>query len=111
MEMIRLSSFAHYLNLPRNKWNIPQPPDDEVLESVFDSDELGLVLTPGLAFTLQGSRLGRGKGYYDKFFSKCEKTFKKSPIKMGLAFNEQIVPSIPMTETDVPLDFVITAGS
>ncbi|KAL0269824.1 UNVERIFIED_CONTAM: hypothetical protein PYX00_007430 [Menopon gallinae] len=109
MEMIRLASLAEYENLPKNKWNIKQPPDDVVIESVFDRGELDLVLTPGLAFTSKGDRLGRGKGYYDRFFEKCKNELKSFPYLIGLAFNEQILPEIPTTENDIRLDLVFDA--
>jgi len=69
------------------------------------------VITPGLGFDKYGKRLGRGKGYYDKFFAKCEEMFKMKgknmPYKMGIALNEQIVDDIPVNENDKPIDIVI----
>lgn len=75
------------------------------------ADKLDLILAPGLAFTKEGHRLGRGKGYYDKFFAKCDKELNNPPIKIGLAFNEQIVNSIPTSDYDIRLDFVLSADS
>lgn len=68
---------------------------------------LDLVLAPGLAFTKTGVRLGRGKGYYDKFLAKCFQEFKVEPATIALAFKEQIVDEIPKTETDVLMDQVV----
>ncbi|KDR08646.1 5-formyltetrahydrofolate cyclo-ligase-like [Zootermopsis nevadensis] len=108
MEMIKLHSLDDYDNLPMNKWNIKQPPDDDNERiSIFDTENLDLVLIPGLAFTKNGKRLGRGKGYYDRFLAKCFRKFKTRPFTLGLAFREQIVSAIPTTDTDVIIDQVL----
>jgi 5-formyltetrahydrofolate cyclo-ligase len=67
-------------------------------------EEIGLVVTPALGFDRKGNRLGRGGSYYDRFFSNDG---LRAP-KCGFAFAEQIVDSVPMTETDVPVDFLVT---
>ncbi len=66
--------------------------------------EIGLVVTPALGFDRKGNRLGRGGSYYDRFFANDE---LKAP-RCGFAFAEQIVDSVPMAETDVPVDFLVT---
>jgi 5-formyltetrahydrofolate cyclo-ligase len=66
--------------------------------------EISLVVAPGLGFDRKGNRLGRGGSYYDRFFSNKE---LKAP-KCGFAFAEQVIESVPVTETDVPVDFLIT---
>lgn len=69
---------------------------------------LDLVLAPGLGFTNSGHRLGRGKGYYDKFFEKCKKELPQFPYTIGLAFKEQILPELPTSEHDFCLDLIIS---
>lgn len=66
--------------------------------------DIDLVVAPGLAFDNKGNRLGRGGSYYDRFFANKE---LKSP-KCGFAFAEQVIESVPVTETDMPVDFLIT---
>ncbi|PNF31589.1 hypothetical protein B7P43_G00794 [Cryptotermes secundus] len=107
MEMIQLHSLDDYADLPVNKWNIKQPSDDNERISIFDTENLDLVLTPGLAFTRNGKRLGRGKGYYDRFLARCFRRYKKNPFTLGLAFKEQIVSDIPTTNTDIIIDQVL----
>jgi 5-formyltetrahydrofolate cyclo-ligase len=68
------------------------------------SKEIDLVVTPALAFDRKGNRLGRGGSYYDRFFANDE--LKAS--RCGFAFTEQIVDSVPMAETDIPVDFLVT---
>nr|CAD7202042.1 unnamed protein product [Timema douglasi] len=98
MEMIRLFSMEDLNKLPVNKWNIRQPLDDEIRESVFEA---------GLVFTPDGKRLGRGKAYYDQFLHKCSKQLKNSPVTLALAFKEQILPHLPTTPTDYIMDYVL----
>jgi len=70
-----------------------------------------LVLVPGLAFDNQLNRLGRGKGYYDKFISTLQNINKSSTITkityIGIGFTEQLVNQVPVTELDKPLDAII----
>ena len=67
-------------------------------------EEIDLVVTPGLAFDKKGNRLGRGGGYYDSFFGSEELRADKCAI----AFDEQIVESVPTTEHDKSVDFLVT---
>jgi 5-formyltetrahydrofolate cyclo-ligase len=67
--------------------------------------DLSLVVVPGLAFDKKGNRLGRGKGYYDRFLSRlCADT----PV-FGLAFDSQILPSVPTLPHDISVTRVISA--
>lgn len=98
-----------YHNWPRNKWNIPEPPDDmpKIMASPGDLD---LIIVPGLGFDRYGNRLGQGKGYYDRFLARVMNTSKK-PYLIGVGLDCQLVPStqtIPTNEYDFPLDLVIT---
>jgi len=67
-------------------------------------EEIDLVVTPALGFDRKGNRLGRGGSFYDRFFANDE---LRAP-KCGFAFTEQIVDSVPVTRTDVPVDFLVT---
>jgi 5-formyltetrahydrofolate cyclo-ligase len=67
--------------------------------------DLDLVIVPGVAFDRKGIRLGRGKGYYDRFLKK----FSKSIPTIGLSFDFQILPSVPATKHDVNVKRVIFA--
>jgi 5-formyltetrahydrofolate cyclo-ligase len=66
---------------------------------------LDLVIVPGVAFDRRGNRLGRGKGYYDSFLSRLP----KDTPSIGLAFDFQILPTLPTTPTDVSVRRVIFA--
>ena len=84
-------------------YGILEPRPELALRS-FDANRLDLVLVPGLAFDLKGHRLGRGKGYYDRFL----KTLPRHVKRFGLAFDFQVLDSVPVTNSDVSVDEVIT---
>lgn len=65
---------------------------------------IDLVLVPGVAFDHQGFRLGRGKGYYDRFLGQVS----ESALKVGLAFSFQVVAVLPHLDYDVPVDVIAT---
>jgi len=79
------------------------------------SDGVDLVLMPGMAFDRDLSRLGHGKGYYDKFITEYKlQALSRGwnlPTLCGLALEEQVLDegTIPMTETDAHLDILITS--
>jgi 5-formyltetrahydrofolate cyclo-ligase len=66
-----------------------------------------LVVVPGLAFTVNGHRLGQGKGYYDTFLSRCRASQATPPFTVGLAFSQQMVAHVPTEESDMCMDLVL----
>lgn len=110
MTMIRLNTFDDIETLPRTKWNIPQPSENDKREDCcLQSGGLDLILTPGLAFSKEGCRLGRGKGFYDNFI-KNYSSLHKPPYLIGLALTPSIVDYIPCTENDVKMNEIIYAA-
>ncbi|XP_065218724.1 5-formyltetrahydrofolate cyclo-ligase isoform X2 [Planococcus citri] len=108
MQMIRLNSFEEKNTLPKTKWNIPQPSENDIREEALHSGGLDLLIVPGRAFTKNGYRLGRGKGYYDKYLNDYfVKNNKELPYTIGLAFSQQIVDELPTTPEDFTLNEVI----
>ena len=67
-------------------------------------DFIDLVVVPGLGFTEKGYRIGRGMGFYDRFLAQSEFI----GISCGLAFDEQIVPELPVLDHDIPLSMLVT---
>jgi 5-formyltetrahydrofolate cyclo-ligase len=65
-------------------------------------DHLDLILAPGVAYDLEGRRLGRGKGFYDRLLA----GFKG--LSCGVAFDRQIVSRIPEEPHDVVLNCILT---
>lgn len=67
--------------------------------------DIEVVIVPGMAFDHKGARLGRGKGFYDRFLNAHPST-----VKVGYAFDCQILPEIPTEEHDIKMDYVISAS-
>ena len=66
------------------------------------SSAVDLILVPGIAFDLQGRRLGRGKGYYDQLLADLV-----GP-RCGVAFDQQIVPEILVEPHDAKVNYLLT---
>lgn len=67
-------------------------------------DFIDMVIVPGLGFTSKGYRIGRGMGFYDRFLAQPEFL----GVSCGLAFEEQIVPDVPVLDHDMPLSMLVT---
>ena len=65
--------------------------------------ENSIVIMPGVAFDRKGNRIGYGKGYYDKYFSRYPEVYK-----IAIAFSMQIVDEIPADEFDIKANCVVT---
>jgi 5-formyltetrahydrofolate cyclo-ligase len=65
-------------------------------------NRLDFVLAPGIAFDLHGRRLGRGRGYYDHILAAVR------GITCGVAFDQQIVPEIPVEPHDITVRCILT---
>ena len=66
-----------------------------------------IVLVPGLYFNTQGERLGRGKGFYDRFLRSAEEAGQKL-IKVGICWQLQVVPQVPTERFDINMDWICT---
>jgi 5-formyltetrahydrofolate cyclo-ligase len=87
--------------LEKGPYGVREPVEHDPI----DIKNLDLVIVPGLAFDKKGNRLGRGKGCYDMFLKRLSSTTSS----IGLAYDFQILPSIPTTKADVSVDRVIFA--
>ncbi len=79
-------------------FNIMEP----VGERFTDYSRIDVAVVPGMSFDTRGNRLGRGKGYYDRFLPRLEQAYK-----IGVCFDFQKMPGIPTEENDVRMDIVI----
>ncbi len=76
----------------------------EILAPARGAQELlpDICLVPGLAFSAKGERLGRGKGFYDRYLEQF------TGVSIGLAFSEQVVDSIPTQAHDELIEFLVS---
>jgi len=66
-------------------------------------NEVELIIVPGIAFDCHGHRIGHGMGYYDRLLSENLRV-----TKLGLAFELQLVDTIPVERHDVSVDMIVT---
>lgn len=100
---------------PRDRWDIPTPPVNAAAvppEAMAGIQTLALV--PGLAFDSDGGRLGRGKGYYDRFLATIAAERLRHGdalpfVALGYGFEEQRVNRVPTSPLDRPLDGLVLA--
>lgn len=69
-----------------------------------DYAAIDLILVPGLAFDAAGHRLGRGRGYYDRFLHSRVGFYC---VKIGVCFDFQKVDEVPVDAFDIPVDMVV----
>jgi len=91
----------HELELVPGPFGLSQP-NDHALRARHDS--IDAVIVPGVAFDESGRRLGYGGGYYDRLLP----MLRPGCVRIGIAFDEQLLPRIPSEEHDVDVDMVVT---
>ncbi len=96
-ETMELRRYTGRQDLSEGSFHIMEP----VGEPFSDYSEIDLSLIPGMAFDAHGHRLGRGKGYYDRFLRAM------SVRTIGVCFDFQRVDEVPTDENDVAVDEVI----
>ena len=97
MDAVRISSKEE---LVPGKYNIPEPRDRT---QTVSPESLDLVIVPGVAFGEDGSRLGRGGGYYDRFLQNA-----KNAKKIALCREINLEKTVPREEHDEFVDMIVT---
>lgn len=77
-----------------------------VLEPLGDNfteyKKVDLIIIPGVSFDRKKNRLGRGKGYYDRFLK------TQSAPKVGICFDFQLLDDIPVGGDDIKMDYIVS---
>ena len=95
-------------HLARDAWGIPQPDPSWPAWQVEAVAGSVLVVTPGLAFDQGLHRLGRGRGYYDRFLARLRAAPGVRSVAVAFCLDEQVVDDLPRDDRDQPVDGIVT---
>ena len=87
----------HVKNLEKNNFDIPEPKENYPIQKKHD-----VILVPSIGLDGKGNRIGYGHGFYDRYLTKNES------VKIALTYSKQIVKSIPISDDDVKMDWIVT---
>lgn len=96
-------NFYPYLGegeLVKGSFGIAEP--QLAVEKAIAPSKIDLIVVPGMAFTLSGIRLGRGKAFYDRFLPKC------NAFLVGTVFHFRLLQDIPSDPWDFMMNAVVT---
>jgi len=101
LDAIRITNMAN--DLRPGYCMIPEPSDELCSTNTVNPERIETILLPGSVFDERGGRFGYGGGYYDRFLANIP-----SATRIGLAFDLQILPRVPLSAHDQILDLVVT---
>ena len=93
-----LTQFENWRDLEQGPQGIWQPSNAKPI----DPKNLEVSILPGIAFSKKGVRLGYGKGIFDKLL------YRSKALKIGLAYDFQIIDEVPQEKHDLVMDVVVT---
>ena len=100
-ETMELRRYTSRADLAEGAFHIMEPAGTPFT----DFAQIDFALVPGVAFDAACHRLGRGRGYYDRFLAACPHIYK-----IGVCFPFQRVPEVPAETHDVLMDEIIAAS-
>ena len=90
----------------RGTWGIREP--IAKAQQLFDIRQVDVALVPGLAFDANMGRLGYGGGFYDRFMQQYVRTGLPKPYILAAAYEEQLIPEVPMGLFDFRINELVT---
>ena len=91
-----------------NIYGIQEPEKNAQKLEIKKYDDEILILTPGRAFSKNGGRLGRGKGYYDTYLARLKGKNAGNLKVIGIAFDLQVFNELPLEKHDEKMDYLVT---
>jgi len=98
---LRFSRVNDFRQLESGRFGILEPSSTDMERSIEEAD---LIVVPGLAFDLNGNRIGFGKGYYDQTLSRIS----GRGILIGLCHDFQVLESLQTEEHDIRMRYMVT---
>ena len=92
------SLLKRWEELKSGAYGILEPEEIRAIEP----HKIDVAIVPGIAFDFRGYRIGYGKGYFDRLLAKMD------AMKVGIAFDFQLVEEIPHEKHDIKMDVIIT---
>lgn len=100
-DTLELRAFNGLENLETNStFGIHEPKSEEFV----NPQDVDFAIIPGVAFDNKGNRLGRGKGFYDRFLKETK------AYKVAVCYNFQLIDDVPVSILDVPMDLVVSTN-
>lgn len=87
-------------NFSKSSIGIKEPSDTSV---PVDPKDIDVVVLPALAYNEEGTRLGAGGGYYDRYFGSLG---SRRPYLLGICYEFQLCSDVPSTDQDISADFI-----
>lgn len=95
--------------VPTGRLGIPEPPADVAAIALAS---IAVFVVPALGLTRSGARIGYGRGFYDRALREARAARRSTgldvPLVIGVTFSGQVVPELPTTAEDEPVDVVAT---
>lgn len=101
-DTLRFYTYTGKEQLKKSRLGVPEPEITHLTAEWVPPEQIDLFIVPGIAFDRALNRMGRGKGYYDRFLANVQK-----PL-IGLCFEFQRLPQIPTEPHDRKMTTVIT---
>lgn len=76
--------------------------EPDAAAALCDPAAIDLIVVPGVAFTADGMRLGRGRGFYDRYLAQSG----MRAFRVGICFAHQLVDELPAEPHDIRMDAV-----
>ena len=99
-ENLEIREYSGKQDLKEGAFHIMEPAGILFPKNRYSEIEVGII--PGMGFDKEGNRLGRGKGYYDRFLQQIPSLYK-----IGICFPFQMLEYIPTEATDIKMNEVI----
>jgi len=105
MRARRMAFVPHAASGRKHSFGMHEPSGTDFFPARF----LDTIFCPGVGFDVYGGRLGHGAGFYDRALAfRHARAHWRGPRLVGLAYAFQLVPRIPVTATDIRMDYIVT---
>lgn len=91
----------------KGSFGISEPSSERPSFDFNNISGTSLIIVPGRAFAADGSRLGRGKAFYDSFLFKARKLLGSKVVFCGAGFGVQFLDALPLETHDIKMELLV----